>query len=145
MFYCLSMCLNSERKEQFAVIYCISFYVILVAALDIWKFFLKLNDYWLIDCYWEGSDSWANNLVHVAWLSSGALEVRRLRLWIPTMAKCHSGNTYSWPRGWSNLALSHEYNPCHAIKSLNSEAYRADLLRPHSSHRTSTHPSRYSG
>src|SRR6218665_3047805 len=36
MFYCLSMCLNSERKEQFAdVIYCIS---ILVAALDSWKF-----------------------------------------------------------------------------------------------------------
>jgi len=50
MFYCLSMCLNSERKEQFAdVIYCISF--LCNSSCGSWQLeiFLKLNDYWLID------------------------------------------------------------------------------------------------
>ena len=50
MFYCLSMCLNTERKEQFAdLIYCISF--LCNSSCGSWQLeiFLKLNDYWLID------------------------------------------------------------------------------------------------
>ena len=50
MFYCLSMCLNPERKEQFAdVIYCISFLCNSSCGSSQLEIFLKLNDNCLID------------------------------------------------------------------------------------------------